>query len=29
MGNLINKEEFDRLMQSSGMMKWVSKCWNH
>ena len=25
MGNLINKEEFDRLMQSSGMMKWAAK----
>lgn len=25
MGNLINKEEFDRLMQSSSMMKWAVK----
>lgn len=25
MGKLINKEEFDRLIQSSGMMKWAAK----
>lgn len=25
MGNLINKEEFDRLMKSSGMMQWAAK----
>ena len=25
MGNLINKEEFDRLMQSSSMMQWAAK----